>query len=145
MKKNSVLLIVILTLLFIPFSSAICAEVASDFSMVGIWKAEYKSQKIIINLKDNHKGMLTIEGIEPIKILKWEEKFEKKGKVNIGLYFYSRDKKRFVKRSLRMYNSGRGFKLKAIYQTKDYLKVYNALSIQGGKIEHNDGRMELKR
>jgi len=98
-----------------------------------------------INLKDNHKGILTIEGIEPIKILKWEENFEKKGKVNIGLYFYSSDKKRFVKRSLRMYNSGRGFKLKAIYQTKDYLKVYNALSIQGGKIEHNDGRMELKR
>jgi len=145
MKKNSILLIVIIAILLIPFSSTVCAEAASDFSMVGIWKAEYNSKKVTITFKDNHKGILSIEGLEPIKILKWEEKIEKEGKVNIGLFFYSRDKKRFVKRTLRMYNSGKGFKLKAIYQSKDYLKVYNALSIKDGKIEHNDGRMELKR
>jgi hypothetical protein len=44
-----------------------------------------------------------------------------------------------------MYNAGRGFKLKTLYQSNDHLKVYNALSIVDGKIEHNDGRMDLKR
>ena len=145
MKKNSVLLTVIIAVFIISFSSANGAEPTSDFTMVGTWTAEYKSQKIIITFQDDHKGLLSIDGTEPIKILKWEENIEKNGKINIGLYFLSRDKDRFAKRTLRMYNSGRGFKLKAIYQTEDKLNVYNALSIQDGKVEKDDGRMELQR
>ena len=145
MIKNSVLLTVIIAILFISFSSASSAEIASDFSMVGTWTAEYKSQKITITFQDNHKGLLSIDGTEPIRILKWEEKLGKNGKIDIGLYFFSRDKDRFAKRSLRMYNSGWGLKLKTIYQTKDKLKVYNALSIENGKIKKDDGRMELQR
>lgn len=143
MKKVQLYIALVFTLLFTPLLSA--TEVPSDFSMVGTWKAEYNSQKITIDLKDNNKGLLTLEGLEPIRILKWEAEVEKKGKVYIGLYFYSKDKVNFVKRTLRMYNAGRGFKLKAIYQSKDHLKVYNALAVKDGKIEHNDGRMDLTR
>lgn len=145
MNKKSVLLPLIITMLIISFGSANGAEIAPDFTMVGTWKAEYKSRKITITFQDNHKGLLSIDGTEPIRILKWEAKLGKNGKINIGLYFFSSDKNRFAKRSLRMYNSGKGFKLKAIYQTKDKLKVYNALAIQDGRVKKDDGRMELQR
>ena len=145
MKKSKFYIILVLSLLFVSFTSASATEVSSDFSMVGTWKAKYESQSIIINLKDNHKGFLTVGNLDPVEILKWEEEVEKKGKVYIGLYFYSKDKERFVKRTLRMYNAGKGFKLKAIYQSKDHLKVYNKLNIKDGKIEQDDGIMELKR
>ena len=145
MKKRTVILIASIAVLIISFGSASGAEIASDFTMVGTWKAEYNSQTITITFNDNHKGLLSIDGTESIRILKWEENLEKNGKVNIGLYFFSKDKDRFAKRSLRMYNSGRGLKLKAIYQTKDILNVYNVLSLQDGKIKFDDGRMVLQR
>lgn len=145
MKIRKLFKTLIISLLFVPFFSANATEVASDFSMVGTWKAKYESQNVTIELKDNHKGMLTVGGLEPVTILKWDVEIASKGRVYVGLYFYSRDKGNFAKRTLRMYNQGRGFKLKAMYQSNDHLKVYNSLGLKDGKIEHGDGRMDLKR
>lgn len=143
--KNQFYKVLILALLFIPFFNVSAAEVPSDFSMVGTWKAEYKSQKITIDLQDDHKGLLTVDGLNPVTILKWDVEFGKKGRVYVGLYFYSRDKERFVKRGVRMYNQGTGFKMKAIYQENNHLKVYGGLVAKDGKIGHDGGKMELKR
>jgi len=145
MKIKPVILILALFVMLTPFTSAFSAEIAPDFTMVGTWTAEYNSQKVTILLKDNNEGILTVDSSEPVNILKWDVELGKKGKINIGLYFYSKDKGRFVKRTLKMYNAGKGLKLKAIYQTKNKLKLYNALSVKDGKIQLDDGRMELNR
>jgi len=145
MKVRKFFKTLILSLLFVPFVSASAAEVASDFSMVGTWKAEYESKTITIELKDDNSGLLTVGNLEPVTILKWDVEFGKKGRVYLGLYIYSRDKGRFVKRGVRMYNQGTGFKMKAIYQSNDHLKVYGSLIVEDEKIGHGDGIMELKR
>jgi hypothetical protein len=145
MRKGQSKIISVLTLLFFSFVSASAVEVASDFSMVGTWKTEHESKKITIDLKDDYEGMLSVEGLEPVEILKWDVETAKGGKVYLGLYFYSRDDSSFAKRTLKMYNQGEGFKLKGLYQSNNHIKVYNGLSVKDGKIEHNDGRMELKR
>ncbi len=139
------LVIISLIILAIPAGNLFSAEIPSDFSVTGTWKATCQSKNITIELKENHKGILSIDGIEPVKIFKWQVKTASRGRVYLALYFLSRDKKRFARRTLRMYNEGRGFKLKALYQSPNHLKVYNALTIKNGKISHGDGRMNLKR
>ena len=120
------------------------AEIAANFSMVGSWMSDYKDQKIKITLNENKKGELVIAD-KVITILKWEGELISKSRINLGLYFYSRDRDNFVKKTLRMGNPGLGFILKAVYLGENKLQVYNGLYTQDGLFAKDDGRMKLNR
>ncbi|MCP3923159.1 MAG: hypothetical protein GY714_11295 [Desulfobacterales bacterium] len=120
------------------------AEIAADFTMIGSWTSDYKDQKIKITLNEGNKGELVIAD-KTITLLKWDEERSSKSRINIGLYFYSRDSDHFVKKTLRMYNPGFGLKLKAVYLGANKLQLYNGLYLHDGMFAKDDGRMELNR
>lgn len=120
------------------------AEIAAGFSMVGSWMSDYKDQKIKITLNENKKGELVIAD-KVITILKWDGERISKNRINLWLYFYSRDRDNFVKKTLRMRNPGLGFVLKTVYLGENKLQVYNGLYTHDGLFTRDDGRMELNR
>lgn len=106
------------------------------------WMSEYKSNKFTIQFNEDMTGTFLVEGQEDTYDFSWKEERPSENRINVKIFV--KDKSRFDRESLNMYNEGWGFSLKLEYIATDEFKMYNGVFLKDGKLTKDDGRAILK-
>ena len=152
MKKFALLLIVVLSLSFMGCGGSSTekdsvktevkkVEIPKDFTLAPRWTGNYKEQNFVIKFDDKEMtGAISFDGVEGETTFRWEEKRPSSNRIQLELIENS--KARF---SMKYRNSRGNFTFKLEFVGNDKLKMYNGLFMKDGRLNKDDGRIELNR